>query len=179
MTAALLAVVALATVTPGQWSGVTADRAGAHARVTFGVAPSADFIQPSLRIDLRRCRTGRTLHLRPILRPVTAASGRFSVRTRFSPPARAMKVRLRVRGAFTSPDTARGVLRGRLRYAGGHTCRIPPLAFVAHPAAGSPDDPVLAPDEDVEDLGDVVVDDEDIDDGDYEEDDESEDIDDE
>ena len=58
----------------------------------------ADFIQPALRIDLRRCRSSRTLHVRPILRPLTVAGGRFSVRTRFSPPARAMKVRLRFRG---------------------------------------------------------------------------------
>jgi hypothetical protein len=172
MTAALLAVVALATVTPGQWSGATPGAGKTRARVVFDVTPGSSFIQPVLRIDLPRCRTTRTLHVHTILRPFSAAAGRFSVRTRFSPPARAMKVRLRVRGTFTSARTARGVLRGRLRYAGGHMCRIPRLAFVAHPAGtASPDDPVIA-DDDAEDLGDVIIDEdgEDFEDGDYEED---------
>jgi hypothetical protein len=172
MTAALLAAVALATVTPGQWSGATPGESKTRARMVFDVTPGSQFIQPYLRIDLPRCRTTRTLHVHTILRPFSAAAGRFSVRTRFSPPARAMKVRLRVRGTFTSARTARGVLRGRLRYAGGHMCRIPRLAFVAHPAGtASPDDPVIA-DDDAEDLGDVIIDEdgEDFEDGDYEED---------
>jgi hypothetical protein len=180
MTAALLAVVALATVTPGQWSGATPSDSKTRARVVFDVTPGSRLIQPYVRIDLPRCRTTRTLHLHTILRPFSAASGRFSVRARFSPPARAMKVRLRVRGTFTSAGTARGVLRGRLRYAGGHTCRIPRLPFVAHPAGtATPDVPVtVGDDDDSEDLGDVIVDedDEEIDDGDYEEDDEDEDV---
>jgi hypothetical protein len=178
MTAALLAVVALATVTPGQWSGSSPDRARAHARVTFDVSPSAGFIQPALRIDLRGCRTTRTLHLRPILQPLAVTRGRFATRARFSPPARAMKVRLRFHGRFISEDTARGVLRGRLRYAGGHRCRIPRLPFVAHPAGLAPDDPAFD-DDAAEALGDVIIDDDEFDeddelddeDGEFEEDD--------
>jgi hypothetical protein len=179
MTAALLAVVALATVTPGQWSGATPGDAKTRARVVFDVTPGSSLIQPYVRIDLPRCRTTRTLHVRTILRPFSAANGRFFVRTRFSPAARSMKVRLRVRGRFTSPVTARGMLRGRLRYAGGHVCRIPRLPFVAHPAGLAPDDSATV-DDDAEDLGEVIIDDEfdeddfddeDIDDGDFEEDD--------
>ena len=167
MTAALLAVVALATVTPGQWSGSSPDRSRGHARVTFDVTPGSSVIQPFVRIDLPRCRTSRTLHVRTILRPLSAGSGRFAVRARFSPAARAMQVRLRFRGRFTSPVTARGVLRGRLRYAGGHVCRIPRLPFVAHPAGMSRDD-IADIDEDAEDLGDVIIDDdEDFDDEEF------------
>jgi hypothetical protein len=162
MTAALLAVVALATVTPGQWSGATPGDAKTRARVVFDVTPGSGFIQPYVRIDLPRCRSSRTLHVRTILRPIAAERGRFSVRTRFSPAARAMKVRLRFQGRFTSADSARGTLRGRLRYAGGHRCRIPRLRFVAHPAGLTPVD---------DELGDVIVDD----DEEFEEDDDFED----
>ena len=173
MTAALLAVVALATVTPGQWSGATPGAGKTRARVVFDVTPGSSFIQPVLRIDLPRCRTTRTLHVHTILRPVEAGRGRFSVRRRFSPPARAMKVRLRFEGRFVSPTRARGVLRGRLRYAGGHVCRIPRLAFVAHPAGVRGDDGAIVDDE-AEDLGDVIIDDdfddEDFDDDEFEED---------
>jgi len=167
MTAALLAVVALATVTPGQWSGATPGAGKTRARVVFDVTPGSSFIQPVLRIDLPRCRTTRTLHVHTILRPVEAGRGRFAVRSRFSPPARAMKVRLRVSGRFVSPTTARGFLRGRLRYAGGHVCRIPRLAFVAHPAGvrGDGDDGGAIVDDEAEDLGDVIIDD-DVDDED-------------
>jgi hypothetical protein len=180
MTAALLAVVALATVTPGQWSGATPSDTKTRARVVFDVTPGSNLIQPYLRIDLPRCRTTRTLHVHTILRPISAARGRFSVRARFSPPARAMKVRLRARGRFTSSTRMRGALSGRIRYAGGHTCRIPRLRFVAHPAGASRDDPVNAGGDDDEDLGDAIVvddetiddDDEDIDEGDFDEDDE-------
>jgi len=179
MTAALLAVVALATVTPGQWSGTTPDRPRAHARVTFDVTPGSSLIQPFVRIDLPRCRTTRTLHVRTILRPISAGSGRFAVRSRFSPAARAMKVRLRLRGRFTSAVTARGVLQGRLRYAGGHVCRIPRLPFVAHPAGMSRGD-IADIDEDAEDLGDVIIDDDEDfeDDDEFDEDDEFEEDDD-
>jgi len=89
-----------------------------------------------------------------------------------------MKVRLRVAGRFVSSTTARGAVRGRVRYTGGHVCRIPRLPFVAHPAGTAGDDPVNAGDDDAEDLGDAIidddetVDDEDIADGDYDEDDE-------
>jgi hypothetical protein len=183
MTAALLAVVALATVTPGQWSGATPGDAKTRARVVFDVTPGSGLIQPYVRIDLPRCRTTRTLHVHTILRPIAAGRGHFSVRARFSPPARSMKVRLRIQGRFTSPTTARGVLRGRLRYAGGHTCRIPRLAFIAHPGGRTPADPVTSGDDNAEDLGDAIIDDddefddddEDIDDGDYEEDDDGDD----
>ncbi|HEX5618754.1 MAG TPA: hypothetical protein VFX51_10055 [Solirubrobacteraceae bacterium] len=183
MTAALLAVVALATVTPGQWSGATPGDSKTRARVVFDVTPGSRFIQPYVRIDLPRCRSSRTLHLHTILRPFSAAGGRFAVRERFSPPARSMKVRLRVRGRFVSSTTARGVLRGRLRYAGGHVCRIPRLPFVAHPGGLSPGTPVLGDDDEAGDLGDAIIDDddefddddEDIDDGDYDEDDDGED----
>jgi hypothetical protein len=179
MTAALLAVAALATVTPGQWSGATPSDAKTRARVVFDVTPGSSLIQPYVRIDLPRCRTSRTLHVHTILRPISASRGRFAVRARFSPPARAMKVRLRARGAFTSPTRLRGALSGRLRYAGGHVCRIPRLPFIAHPAGGAPTDPVTSGDDVADDLGDAIVDDdddefdddEDIDDGDYEEDD--------
>jgi hypothetical protein len=178
MTAALLAAVTLATVTPGQWSGATPGASKTRARVVFDVTPGSSLIQPYVRIDLPRCRTTRTLHVRTILRPLSVAGGRFSVHARFSPAARAMKVRLRVRGRFSSPVTARGALRGRLRYAGGHVCRIPRLPFVAHPAGVSADDGAIL-DDDVEDLGDVIIDDDEgdfddgdeFDDGDYEEDD--------
>ena len=175
MTAALLAVVALATVTPGQWSGSTPGDAKTRARVVFDVTPASSLIQPVVRIDLPRCRSTRTLHLHTIVGPVSATRGRFAIRARVSPPARAMKVRLRVQGRFVSATTARGVVRGRLRYAGGHVCRIPRLPFVAHPAGLPGDNPVIVGD-DAEDFGDVIVDDdedgENIDDGDYEEDDE-------
>ena len=180
MTAALLAVVALATVTPGQWSGATPSDTKTRARVVFDVTPGSNLIQPYVRIDLPRCRSTRTLHLHLIVGPVSARSGRFLVRTRVSPAARSMKVRLRVAGRFVAPTTVRGTVRGRVRYAGGHVCRIPRLPFVAHPAGAARDDPVNADDDDAEDLGDAIIDDdddefdddEDIDDGDFEEDDE-------
>jgi hypothetical protein len=183
MTAALLAVAALATVTPGQWSGATPSDTKTRARVVFDVTPGSRFIQPYVRIDLPRCRSTRTLHVHTILRPVSAARGRFSVRARFSPPARAMKVRLRARGHFTSPTRLRGALSGRLRYAGGHVCRIPRLPFLVHPAGAAGDFPVNAGDDGADDLGDAIVDDdediddadEDIDDGEFDEDDEGED----
>jgi len=179
MTAALLAVAALATVTPGQWSGATPSKSKTRARVVFDVTPGSNLIQPYVRIDLPRCRTTRTLHVHVIVGPVSARSGRFAIRTRVSPPARSMKVRLRVAGRFVSSTTARGAVRGRVRYTGGHVCRIPRLPFVAHPAGTAGDDPVNAGDDDAEDLGDAIiddddetVDDEDIADGDYDEDDE-------
>ena len=179
MTAALLAVAALATVTPGQWTGATPSDTKSRARVVFDVTPGSGFIQPYVRIDLPRCRSTRTLHLHLIVGPVSARGGRFAVRTRVSPPARSMKVRLRVAGRFVSSTTARGIVRGRVRYTGGHVCRIPRLPFVAHPAGVASDDPVNAGDDGANDLGDAIVDDddefadgEDIDDGDFDEDDE-------
>jgi hypothetical protein len=181
MTAALLAVAALATVTPGQWSGATPGDSKTRARVVFDVTPGSGLIQPYVRIDLPRCRSTRTLHLHLIVGPVSARGGRFLVRERVSPPARSMKVRLRVAGRFVSSKTARGVVRGRVRYTGGHVCRIPRLPFVAHPAGAAHDDPVNADDDTAEDLGDAIIDDDvdefddEFDDGDYEEDDEGDD----
>jgi len=168
MTAALLATVALAAVTPGTWTGATAP-AKSHAHVRFDVTPSTGSIQPFARVDLVGCRSTRTVHLRTSLGVVSAERGRLATRVRFSPPARASRVRLRLRGHFTSATRARGVVRGRLRYAGGHVCRILPLVFVAHPVA-LPGDDAGAVDES-EDLADAIVDDADLEDGDYEEDD--------
>jgi hypothetical protein len=68
-----------------------------------------------------------------------------------------------------SETAARGTLRGRLRYAGGHVCRIPRLSSTSHPtdpSLGATDDQAEFDDPDA-----VIDDDEPIEDGDYEEDD--------
>jgi hypothetical protein len=173
MSVALLAVVALAAVAPGQWSGSTSSTSpkshGSRARVTFEVLPGSGAIRPFVRVDLRGCRSTRTVHIRRSLGLVAAADGRFALRARFSPPGRAMKVRLRFAGRFVSETAARGTLRGRLRYAGGHVCRIPRLMWTTHPTDPSPgatDDQAELDDPDA-----VIDDDEPIEDGDYEEDD--------
>jgi hypothetical protein len=173
MSAALLAVFAIAAVTPGQWSGSTSPGSsqphGTRARVTFDVLPGAGAIQPFARVDLRGCRRTRTVHIRRSLGLVAAADGPFAVRARFSPPGRAMKVRLRLAGRFVSETAARGTLRGRLRYAGGHVCRIPRLSWTTHPTAplpGATDDQAELDDPDA-----VIDGGEPIEDGDYEEDD--------
>jgi hypothetical protein len=156
---------ALLTLTLGAWTGAgVAHESRAHVRLDVGAA----LVQPFVRIDLHGCRSTRTVHLRTALGLFEGQ--RFSTRTRFSPPARAMRVRLRFRGAFTSPTTARGVVRGRLRYAGGHVCRIPPLHWTAHPAGLAPPPAPIA--DEADDLDDAVIDDdEELEDGDYEEDD--------
>jgi hypothetical protein len=164
MTPALLAI-ALAAV-----AGANDSRA--HVRLDV----SGALVRPAVRIDLDGCRSTRTVHLRPSLGLLYAGNGRFSARTRFSPPGRAMRVRLRFAGRFISPTTARGVIRGRLRYAGGHVCRIPALHWTAHPAAAMPT-PIVDDSDEADDLDDAVidddedVDDEDIDDDELEEDD--------
>jgi hypothetical protein len=168
VTPALLAALALAAVAPGPWTGSTSTSHGTRARVTFDVLAGSGAIQPFVRVDLHGCRSTRTVHIRSSLGLVAASSrGRFSVRTRFSPPGRASKVRLRFAGRFLSETSARGSLRGRLRYAGGHVCRIPRLSWTARPVAPPPvtpaDDPALDDD-------DAVVDGEPIEDGDYDED---------
>jgi len=107
MTAALLAVVALSAVVPGSWTGSTSGGPeGTRARVTLDVNPVSGDVVPFVRVDLRGCRSTRTVHLRRSFRPVAAGGGRFLTRARFSPPGRAQKVRLRVRGRFSSPAPA-------------------------------------------------------------------------
>jgi hypothetical protein len=169
MTSLLLAAVALATVTPGPWTGSTgAPHARAHARVTFEVLPGGGVIQPFVRVDLRGCRSTRTVHLRRSFGSVGVSAARFTVRTTFRPPGRAMRVRLRLAGHFRSAVSARGTLRGRVRYAGGHICRIPRLTWTTHPLG---DDPVAADDPAADDEDFIEDDDGTIEDGDYEEDD--------
>jgi hypothetical protein len=165
MTPALALAVVL-----GVWTGSgVADESRAHVRLDVGGA----LVQPSVRIDLRGCRSTRTVHLRTSLGLV--AGPRFATRTRFSPPHRAAVVRLRFSGRFTSPTTARGTVRGRLRYAGGHVCAIPRLRWIAHPVtaaptpvaddadeageAGDPDDDVIDDDEDLDEDDDIDEDD--------------------
>jgi hypothetical protein len=162
---------AAALVTPGPWTGATSVSHGSRARVTFEVMPGSGTIQPFVRVDLRGCRSTRTVHIRPHLGLVAAASGRFSVRTRFSPPGRAMKVRLRFAGRFESSTAARGTLRGRVRYAGGHVCRIPRLSWTTHAVVGPADDGAAVVDDPELDDPDAVIDGEPIEDGDYDEDD--------
>jgi hypothetical protein len=161
MTAAVLAAVAL-----GVWSGGSPPGPGTRAHVRLDVSDA--FVQPFVRVDLHGCRSTRTVHLRRSLGLVTRRH--LVTRARFSPPGRAMRVSLRFRARFTSATTARGSVRGRIRYAGGHTCTIPRLRWVAHPtgAAGPVGD---ASDDESEDLDDAVVDDPNLEDGDYEEDD--------
>jgi len=157
--------LALALVA-GLWTGSgVADESRAHVRLDVGAA----LVQPSVRIDLRGCRSTRTVHLRTSFGLL--AGRRFATRTRFSPPGRALRVRLRFRGHFTSPTTARGSLRGRLRYAGGHVCAIPRLRWIAHPVDGaSPPAPVADDTDEADDLDDAVIDDDDLEDGDFDED---------
>src|SRR4051812_28852 len=96
--AAVLAVVL------GLWTGSgVAHESRAHVRLDVAGA----LVQPFVRIALRGCGSTRTVHLRPSLGLLAAPDGRFATRLRFSPPGRASRVRLRFRGAFTSPTTAR------------------------------------------------------------------------
>jgi hypothetical protein len=69
---------AAALVTPGPWTGATSVSHGSRARVTFEVVPGSGTIQPFVRVDLRGCRSTRTVHIRSHLGLVAAASGRFS-----------------------------------------------------------------------------------------------------
>jgi hypothetical protein len=168
--ASFLAVVALSAVVPGSWTGSTSEGPkGSRARVTFDVAPDAGIVSPFARVDLRGCRSTRTVHLRRSFGVVAARAGRFAVRARYSPPGRAQKVRLRLVGRFVSDTRARGFVRGRIRYAGGRICRIPRLSWTARPvglARGT--DP--GTDDDFDD-GDEFDDDEDFDDDEFDDDD--------
>lgn len=168
MTSLLLAAVALASVAPGPWSG-GGTHGAAHARVRFDVGAGGELIQPFVRVDLRRCRSTRTVHLRRSFGLVRVSGARFSVRSTFKPHGRAMRVRLRFAGVFRSPVAARGTLRGRIRYAGGHICRIPRLTWTAHPTGGEALPPADDPTADDETF--IEDDDGTIEDGDYVEDD--------
>jgi hypothetical protein len=181
MTPLALAAVAVGLITPGAWTGSTADLRGSEtrARVRFEVLGGAGLVQPAVRVDLHGCRRPRVVHLRPPFGLVSVnARGRFTTRIRYLPPRRTSRVRLRLSGRFVSGTVARGRLRGRIRYFDGQICRIPRMSWTTRPV-GLP--PAVDPGpgsgssaDDDEDLDDAIIDDEDLEEGEFEEDEDDE-----